>query len=89
MNKILHHLYYWLARFFWRKASRLSKENPDFKKPVGIPYQRDPDAPCAYYEPVKRSANCWQDCETDGHYLCKGCFHNIENGPLAEKQKEE
>lgn len=51
--------------------------------PVGVPGNRDPNAICEYYYPFsKRPKNTHEmycNCETDGHYLCKGCFFNVNN----------
>lgn len=60
----------WLARFAWRRAiNRL----PEAAKPVGLPYNRDPENPCEFYEPRPRRVNTWADCQSDGHYLCATC----------------
>ena len=75
--KIFHRICLSLAKFFWKIAIKGMRKNNN--KPVGIPWQRDPENPCKFYEPFKRSPNSWHDCETDGHYLCKQCFHNIDN----------
>lgn len=29
---------------------------------------------CEYFEPKQHKNDCG-DCQTDGHYLCKGCKH--------------
>lgn len=41
---------------------------------------RDPDAPCEVYDPTADAdfmggltASGGGDCDSDGHYLCKGC----------------
>lgn len=65
-----------MALWLWRLALRLLK--PTKEKPVGIPYQRDPDSPCDFYEPSKRGQWTFGDCETDGHYLCGNCCHRHE-----------
>lgn len=64
----------WLGKFFFTLYFRI---NPDKAKSIpGIPYQRDPDAPCDGYEPfIKHSNNIFSGCETDGHYLCQKCCH--------------
>lgn len=41
-------------------------------RPVGVPGQRDPAAPCDSYAPRAYRAGDFQDCQTDGHYLCRG-----------------
>jgi hypothetical protein len=42
----------------------------------GAPGVRDPNAPCADYDPVPRAEGSLAppgECEGDGHYLCAGC----------------
>lgn len=64
----------WLGNFFFRMYYRLKPKAA--KNIIGIPYQRDPDAVCEAYEPfLNRRSPTFQDCETDGHYLCKKCVH--------------
>jgi len=46
--------------------------------PIGLPYERDPDAKCEFYEPFKKKKWYFRDCETDGHYLCGKCIHNVK-----------
>jgi hypothetical protein len=38
---------------------------------VGDPGVRDPDAPCAEFEPGEPAGRC----DTDGHYMCRECVH--------------
>lgn len=66
----------WATMFFWRQyMKRIPVPHPD-----GIPYERDPGAPCEFYEPLKTPHRWYfEDCETDGHYLCQKCIHNINN----------
>lgn len=80
MKKKIFNVLFRLALNCWRFAIWFAKTNN--MKPVGIPHQRDPDAPCEFYEPTRRTPNLWQDCETDGHYLCNKCFHNLKNKGL-------
>jgi len=60
----------WLARFAYRRWAEAKTV-----KPVGIPGNRDPDAPCPAFSPRTREWNDWGRCETDGHYLCGECCH--------------
>ena len=62
-----------LALTFWRWY--LYFEPQAKKTVVGVPYHRDPNDECRFYEPFKRSVYGFQDCQGNGHYLCKGCFH--------------
>lgn len=65
-----------IALFLWRIAVRLIE--PQRGKVVGLPYNRDPEHPCEYYEPGPRGQYAFDDCETDGHYLCKKCIHRVK-----------
>jgi hypothetical protein len=56
--------------FAWRRWVR-----PGDRKPAGVPGNRDPENPCDFYEPRKKRLNDWDDCLTDGHYLCRECVH--------------
>lgn len=68
----------WLLIWIYRQLVKSVKASG--KRPVGIPLERDPDAPCEFYEPVKRFGQYrFNDCETDGHYLCDKCIHNVKN----------
>lgn len=59
----------WLCRFSYKRM-RIAVD----KLPVGIPGMRDPDHKCAGYAPRKRMAgDASNECESDGHYLCKEC----------------
>ncbi len=61
----------WLCRFAYRRVRGVATKTP----PVGIPGMRDPDYPCAGYEPRPRSGGDWGDCLSDGHYQCNDCVH--------------
>lgn len=67
----------WLLKFIYRRLTKICKQQ--HVKPIGIPLQRDPDNPCDMYEPTKRGQFAFDDCETDGHYLCRKCVHNVNN----------
>lgn len=68
----------WLARFAYRRWAK-----PVEKMPMGIPGNRDPDAPCAAFAPRPKRSNDFGDCQTDGHYLCGECCHKVpEQEPL-------
>jgi hypothetical protein len=71
----------WLGTFFFRLYYRIKPK--EAKSIVGIPYQRDPDNVCEAYEPflLNRAKQYFQDCETDGHYLCKKCCHRKIESP--------
>jgi hypothetical protein len=63
-----------LGDFFYRLYFRLNPNNA--KNIIGVPYQRDPDAVCEAYEPfLQPRKQYFNDCETDGHYLCGKCCH--------------
>lgn len=69
------------GRDFWKAVALFAYRRwavPGEKKPVGVPGNRDPDAPCSAYEPIRRSKTTWADCQTDGHYLCDECCHRAE-----------
>lgn len=70
----MHKLWLKLVLFAWRKAS-----GPQGKG-IGLPLQRDPDAPCEYYAPRKVQHGDFQDCDGDGHYLCARCCHFKKGG---------
>ena len=74
-------IYKMLFLFFWR----LYAKRVPIPRGTGIPYQRDPDAPCEFYEPLKRPYWYFRDCETDGHYLCRKCIHNVNNNTNEHK----
>jgi len=42
---------------------------------VGDPFVRDPDFPCEHFESRPWRPGDFNDCETDGHYLCRECPH--------------
>lgn len=69
-----------LSIFFWR----LYMKKVPVPHPHGIPYERDPGAPCEFYEPFKAQKWYFTDCETDGHYLCAKCVHNVKNRTADE-----
>jgi hypothetical protein len=86
------------GRDFWKAIFLFAYRRwaiPGEKKPVGIPGNRDPDYPCSGYEPVPielarqlsfNSGNpFWQDCQTDGHYLCAECCHRAPTKEYAEE----
>ena len=60
----------WLMRFAYRRCAVA-----DCVKPVGIPGNRDPEHECIGYSPRKKLFGDWDDCESDGHYLCRKCCH--------------
>jgi hypothetical protein len=40
--------------------------------------------------PIKKQGILSGDCETDGHYLCDKCIHNIKNAwPDPPEESEE
>jgi len=59
-----------IARFAYRRYAKASSV-----KPVGIPGNRDPEHECIRYSPRKKLFGDWDDCESDGHYLCRKCCH--------------
>jgi hypothetical protein len=63
----------WLMLFAYRRYAKSMKQ-----KPVGIPGNRDPENICECYEPRKKKPGDWDDCQSDGHYLCKECCHLFE-----------
>lgn len=71
--RIVASIVFSITMFWWKISMRLIKHNKE--KPMGIPYQRDPDNPCEFYEPNSRGRYNFDDCESDGHYLCKKCCH--------------
>jgi hypothetical protein len=63
----------------WRRVMyfafrQLCKGQPEGRKPVGIPGNRDPEMPCTGYAPRPYQIGDWP-CETDGHYECQNCSH--------------
>lgn len=56
-----------LCLFAYRRWRRREDEIPD-----GIPGIRDARHRCHGYDPGPRGG--W-DCQSDGHYLCRGCSH--------------
>lgn len=59
----------WLMLFAYRRIAK-----PVTNKPFGVPFNRDPENICESYEPRKKKGD-WDDCQSDGHYLCKQCCH--------------
>lgn len=55
----------------------------------GAPGIRDPYAPCDLFDPVDRVRVLgvvqppWEDCGTDGHYLCRECRHRTTPERMA------
>lgn len=47
---------------------------------------RDPENPCFEFEPGDEVSS-WADCETDGHYICKECIHNVHRTHLNPEFK--
>jgi hypothetical protein len=77
------------ARDFWKAVCLFAYRRwaiPGEKKPVGIPGNRDPDIPCGSYEPIEWKTPAWNDCQTDGHYLCDECCHRA---PHANNEPDE
>ena len=52
---------------------------------VGAPGVRDPEHPCADYNPTPGGPGT---CNGDGHYLCKGCRHHVESSVPSEEHTE-
>lgn len=71
--------WHWLARIGYRRYARIAKASG--AKPVGIPGNRDPDAPCTAFEPRARKHGDFGDCDSDGHYLCAECCHRRTTPP--------
>lgn len=65
----------WLMRLAYRKVVIVTQV------PDGVPTVRSMDAPCPGYSPRKPHLYDWQDCETDGHYLCGECCHRKVKAP--------
>lgn len=62
-------------RWFWKKLALFAYRRwrrPQDKMPDGVPGNRSPDAECTAYDPGPRGGF---DCQSDGHYLCRGCSH--------------
>jgi hypothetical protein len=65
-----------LSQWLWKKVALFAYRRwaePDGRKPWGLPFNRDPDNPCSAYEPRKWKLGDWNDCQTDGHALCREC----------------
>lgn len=66
---------------FWRRLALFAyrrwatSQEPGGRKPVGVPGNRDPDNPCEHYAPRRLMPGEWNDCMSDGHYLCRECCH--------------
>jgi len=79
MSKILVSI----LRFWWKLSVKYNKKFNH--KPVGVPFQRDPDNVCESYMPYKNNCkSIFTDCGTDGHYMCKDCIHNMYRYPYAQ-----
>lgn len=81
-NGVRKTLWKHVAHFAYRRIA-----GPNVTKPIGVPFNRDPEIPCAGFEPRKYKPGDWRDCQTDGHYLCKDCAHceikeNDVHGPV-------
>lgn len=63
-------IYKYILLWAYRKVIQ-----PSETMPVGIPHNRDPEYPCPGYEPTYNANIWWDNCETDGHYLCTECSH--------------
>jgi hypothetical protein len=77
-------------KYFWKFITLFAYqrwESAEKNKPVGIPHNRDPENPCEGYAPREKRLGDWDDCETDGHYLCKNCAHR--SADLKYKYKYE
>jgi len=61
-----------VASIAFKQAIKVGNKEPD-----GIPFRRSPEAFCNGYEPRKKKPGDWDDCITDGHYLCVKCCHRI------------
>ena len=66
----------WIAIYAFRRWAQ-----PNARKPDGIPFNRSPDSECTAYEPRKWQIQDFNDCNTDGHYLCRECCHRNPMGP--------
>lgn len=67
-----------LKQRFWRAVALFAYRRwaePQTKKPVGVPGNRDPEFPCESYSPRPIKPGDWGNCEGDGHYLCHECCH--------------
>ncbi len=76
------------GRDFWKVIALFAYRRwaiPSEKKPVGVPGNRDPESPCTAYEPLEWRAPTWNDCQTDGHYLCAECCHRAPTKEFAEE----
>ena len=68
-------------REFWKQVALFAYRRwarSEGRKPVGVPGNRDPDDPCPFYAPRLRRMGDWNDCRTDGHYLCRRCCHMLD-----------
>ncbi|MCR9252316.1 MAG: hypothetical protein NXI20_17960 [bacterium] len=68
----------WLAIFAYKRIAK-----PQGKRPDGIPFHRSEDAICTGFEPRKKKPGDYDDCDSDGHYLCFKCCH------LSEQRRKE
>lgn len=77
-----------LRRSFWRATALFAYRRwarPAGSRPLGIPGNRDPEHPCSSYEPRKLLPGDWNDCLTDGHFLCAECCHRAPEEEAAER----
>ena len=72
-----------IACFAFKRAVKANGQEPD-----GIPFRRSREAFCDGYEPRKKLPGDWDDCMTDGHYLCYQCCHRSETKPFMEDEIE-
>ena len=72
-----------IACFSFKRAVKANGQEPD-----GIPFRRSREAFCDGYEPRKKRMGDWDDCMTDGHYLCYKCCHRSETEALEEVDTE-
>ncbi len=71
----------WVMLFAYRRAVIVT-EVPD-----GVPTVRSMADPCPAYAPRKSRSGDWQNCETDGHYLCRECCHRRLEEPVPDALK--
>ena len=81
LRKLRNRFWLSIARFAFYRVTTVTRYED---LPDGIPFLRDPTNPCPIYEPRPIQPGDWPDCQTDGHYLCEECCHNIERNPENE-----
>ena len=64
-----------IATWAYRRYARQMQATG--RKPVGVPGNRDPESPCSAFEPRPRKLGDFDDCQSDGHYLCSECCHKM------------